>query len=327
VGTLVGSSVWRSAANDIIPIELLEVRRLLSGADAAASSTSIPRAYDAGDFYDYYDQKIPLLRATDELVVAIKHGVRAETVSRKLVSSGIVPAAFKAYSPLDTDILRFRAPSEIGWKKLRAVLGTVRDAEAVAWVAPSFFAPSGNRFYIANEITVQLNPGVDPATLFVHGVSSYRVAGPQNEWEVSLGKGGLVALRRANRLHRDPNVVWAAPDPYSRVNLLSVPNDPKFEDQWNLKNTGQFGGTSGADAKLTAAWDVTTGSNEITVAIVDDGVDLANPDLTGRIFTNVDEVLGNGIDDDGNALVDDSALGIVRPEVFGTVPVPEEVLG
>jgi hypothetical protein len=41
---------------------------------------------------------------------------------------------------------------------------------------------------------------------------TYSIAGPENQWDVMLGKGGAVALRLANRLHRDPNVVWAAPD-------------------------------------------------------------------------------------------------------------------
>jgi len=41
------------------------------------------------------------------------------------------------------------------------------------------------------------------------------------------------------------------------------------------------------------------------VAIIDSGVDVTHPDLAARIWTNEDEVPGNGVDDDGNGYVDD----------------------
>lgn len=43
----------------------------------------------------------------------------------------------------------------------------------------------------------------------------------------------------------------------------------------------------------------------VVVAVVDTGVDYTHPDLAGNIWTNADEIAGNGIDDDGNGYVDD----------------------
>lgn len=45
--------------------------------------------------------------------------------------------------------------------------------------------------------------------------------------------------------------------------------------------------------------------SEVVVAIIDSGVDIEHPDLAPVLWTNADEVAGNGVDDDGNGYVDD----------------------
>ncbi|MGB4896948.1 MAG: S8 family serine peptidase [Ignavibacteria bacterium] len=90
----------------------------------------------------------------------------------------------------------------------------------------------------------------------------------------------------------------------------TIPNDSRFNEMWALKNTGQTGGTPGADVKATFAWDVTTGGltstgDTIVVAMVDGGCLLTHPDLVDNIWRNWGEVPGNGIDDEGNGYVDD----------------------
>ena len=62
----------------------------------------------------------------------------------------------------------------------------------------------------------------------------------------------------------------------------AIPNDPLFGDQWHLLNTGQSGGTIGADANVEPAWDsgiIGTGS---VIAIVDDGLQYTHPDLASQ---------------------------------------------
>ncbi|WP_025741955.1 PKD domain-containing protein [Aquimarina pacifica] len=82
-------------------------------------------------------------------------------------------------------------------------------------------------------------------------------------------------------------------------------NDTFFNLQWGAENTGQSGGTAGADISLLEAWDIQTGSTDVVVAILDSGVDFDHQDLAANMWTNTDEIPGNGIDDDDNGYVDD----------------------
>ncbi|MFQ5593355.1 MAG: S8 family serine peptidase [Anaerolineae bacterium] len=89
--------------------------------------------------------------------------------------------------------------------------------------------------------------------------------------------------------------------------VSTQPNDQWFlanRYQWNLHNTGVWGKRD-ADIDAPEAWDVTTGSGEVTIAIISTGIAMSHPDLKNKIWQNDDEIPGNGVDDDGNGYVDD----------------------
>ncbi len=105
----------------------------------------------------------------------------------------------------------------------------------------------------------------------------------------------------AAALMESPDVAYATPL-YIRRALL-VPNDPQFGQQAALSRM-----------QLPAAWDITTGSPSVTIAIIDSGTDYEHEDLAGNLWTNPGESgrdaqgrdkRTNGIDDDGNGKIDD----------------------
>lgn len=89
---------------------------------------------------------------------------------------------------------------------------------------------------------------------------------------------------------------WAEPDYLRFMQVHAAPNDPFYPSQWSLKNTASyFGGIAGADMDVETAWNVTTGSPSIKIAILDDGVELTHVDLAANILPGYDGAgLGSG---------------------------------
>lgn len=90
----------------------------------------------------------------------------------------------------------------------------------------------------------------------------------------------------------------------------TVPNDFSYTQQWSLKNTGQSGGTPGADIDAEGAWDISTGGvtatgDTVVIAVIDGGFQMNHPDLIDSYYKNRNEIPANGIDDDDNGYIDD----------------------
>ncbi len=73
-----------------------------------------------------------------------------------------------------------------------------------------------------------------------------------------------------------------------------TPNDAMWSEMWHARTL-----------KADLAWDITRGSSNIVIAVIDTGVLTTHPDLAGNIWVNQDEIAGNSIDDDANGYIDD----------------------
>lgn len=99
-------------------------------------------------------------------------------------------------------------------------------------------------------------------------------------------------LAIAEMMKHNPSVEYAEPDYF--VTAALVPNDSHWSNQW-----------APAKIRAPAAWEITTGGEEITIAVLDTGVELNHPDLVAKIWTNPGEIPANSLDDEGNGKVDD----------------------
>jgi subtilisin family serine protease len=104
-----------------------------------------------------------------------------------------------------------------------------------------------------------------------------------------------------------PNTIYTLPE-FKKSNG-NISNDPDAGKLWGLNNEGQTGGTPDADIDAPEAWAVHTGRTQAEggpiIAVIDTGIDYNHPDLKANMWTNPGEIAGDGIDNDGNGVIDD----------------------
>jgi len=162
--------------------------------------------------------------------------------------------------------------------------------------------------YAPGEILVRFKEGLSPyEAAAVHAgigatvVERYRTV--ENLVLVKLPPG--MDVKEAVEFYQQhPDVLYAEPNYF--VEAHGIPNDPRFGELWGLHNTGQrSGSTPGADIKAPRAWDITTGSQDVVVVVIDTGIDYTHEDLSANMFRNVRDCNNNNADDDGNGFIDD----------------------
>ncbi len=94
------------------------------------------------------------------------------------------------------------------------------------------------------------------------------------------------------QLMSNPQIEYASPV-YIRKTFES-PNDPRSPEQYVIE-----------EMNLEAAWDIQKGNAEVTIAIVDSGVEITHDDLQENIWTNPNEIANDGEDNDNNGKIDD----------------------
>ena len=86
---------------------------------------------------------------------------------------------------------------------------------------------------------------------------------------------------------------------------LTSANDPYYPLSWHLHNTGQNGGTPGADINAEEGWAYQTDASGILIGVLDTGLGYSDSDLVATAWNNPGETPGNNIDDDSNGYKDD----------------------
>jgi subtilisin family serine protease len=130
----------------------------------------------------------------------------------------------------------------------------------------------------------QLQTFVDNAVSLVGATESRNIS---QRLDLFLFRSNMKTQALVEMLSKLTDVEYAEPNYIYRASV--IPNDTNFGQLWGLHNTGQVvGGVAGvfdADIDAPEAWDVSTGSPNIVVGVIDTGVDYNHPDLAANIWS------------------------------------------
>lgn len=92
-------------------------------------------------------------------------------------------------------------------------------------------------------------------------------------------------LDLAKELQHDNSIEWC--EPIMAFSIIRHNNNEFYSEQYYLKNNGQIGGALGIDINAESAWDLITGNPDITIAVIDDGVDPNHEDMDGIVLSGL----------------------------------------
>ncbi|HRQ29784.1 MAG TPA: S8 family serine peptidase, partial [Saprospiraceae bacterium] len=183
----------------------------------------------------------------------------------------------------------------------------------------SVYAVSGqNTSHIPGKILIVMQDGYDIATLTrdipelvsknaAISVKKLQTA-PMTVYAIQFNHHQTDESRLLSEIRSRRDVKLAQFDHY--ITDRVIPDDPRFNLQWQYINDGSENGKEGADIDMELAWDITTGGttangDTIVVCIIDSGMDESHQDFSDNLWKNHREIPDNGMDDDENGYVDD----------------------
>jgi len=197
-------------------------------------------------------------------------------------------------------------------------------ASMAVWLTPSVGAQTAQPAYRADRILIMPKAGINQAALDnFHRARKGEVLrtfdGIGHLQILAVPKGETVPSLIA-QYQKSGLVEFAEPD--YEIHAALTPNDPKYTDGtlWGLNNTGQNGGTVGADIDAPAGWDVLPSASNIVVAVVDSGIRYTHEDLMSNIWVNpADGSHGWNAIATNNLPNDDNGHGTLMAGVLGAM--------
>lgn len=254
--------------------------------------------------------------STVEFYVVLGRQVRFEHEPNRI---GIVlrnRAAAAALRPLLTDgailepklpgsLRRIAVAGSVGRQYLARVARKLLERTELVKHAGVLVTPLGSKkpLLLTHELVVRFVPAATDAQIAEilgrHEVDEVERSATIDRTRVLATRPGSDrdTLEVCQLFAAEPLVVWAEPNFVQEVeNLSQVPNDPLFPRQWHLQNTGQGLGTPDADIDAPQAWDLTMGSPEVVIAVLEDGFDASHPDLVQNLWSDPEHPEDHGWD-------------------------------
>jgi hypothetical protein len=220
-------------------------------------------------------------------IVAVMPRVRGKATAEVAPEFGQM-----AETPTDLGEAEWQGFLTAGWVFVRpsaevsravAARAPIQGAEAAQRV---FRHPSGRIFLGTDRLSVRLRADLtESQALSILGAEGLEVVNrlkfATNLFEVRVPPGRDF-LQASVELSGRAEFEYAEPQFIEHIPGRFTPTDPDYGQQWHLNNTGQSGGTAGADISAERAWDITRGAG-VRLAVIDNGFDVNHPDLAAAV--------------------------------------------
>lgn len=245
--------------------------------------------------YYYQGEEVTLNKLDERLLVTLQKGINVE-------ERNAIIAAISLDYDISVDAVTDFELEVNPWKREHLLLrcqisdainliDEIKSYSAVEYIKHIYTAPdNGMEIGVTNEIILKKNDHVSNNDIFlaienINCTITIESNIIQGQFLIKCLKDDDVFLK-ARLLYESGLFKYAEPNFVHLDGFMT--NDPYFGNQWGMQNTGQTGGTFGADIEAALAHNITHGSTSISVAVVDQGVDLTHPDLDANLLPGLD---------------------------------------
>lgn len=231
-------------------------------------------------------REITLKKSPDYFAVRLRQGSARDAVALE-ASCGPPATEMRHVDSAAADNMEVFAVSDTG--ELEKTVDALREAPGSDVITHMYtLDDSGSTVIPIGTITIQFKSEVEPAKreklLAQFGLEIVEELDflPHGYTVRLTSESKENPLKIAAKLAKRTELLTAEPDLSFQISLKHVPTDTLYPDQWHLHNRGSVAGLrADADVSAEQAWDLTRGSREIVVCVMDDGFDLGHPDFDG----------------------------------------------
>ncbi len=229
-------------------------------------------------FYYAYNEKIQLDELDNKLIIRYKQNKKSDkgniSLKQELANKLI------EWEDDSTCIISIGSDEK---EQLRAKILNQTDVKTCN---PVYAINTGLEMGVTDEFLVKFNENVAQTEIDkLHEKYGVEVVKTTDIYQLLKVQNGMDALQIANMYQESGLTRFSHPNFICKEELYQViPNDTYFANQFSLNNTGQVftdghSGTNDADIDAPEAWIMSTGNNNIIIAVLDEGLTADHPDL------------------------------------------------
>lgn len=278
-------TIYRSCLCLLLPAILIFIFGCAKPKDIASDTEDqTARSTQFTDYYWYKGEKIPLTKNATKKYILFDATTENQLIDVDLSRKGINLSQKPQPLQLSPSIQNKQANKSLNWAIVDDAENLMVNIQSIIYEAPFFTTSTGEEAGLTHLLYVKLKAENDfPKLAKIAEEYKVNILGADKNMPLwytiecdKYSKGN--ALQIANKFYETNLFASCQPDLMTN-DKINCFNDPIFGSQWNLSNTGQYGGASGVDIKYCSAKSITQGSNNVIVAVIDQGIDLSHTDI------------------------------------------------